>query len=407
MTTTIDSKTDVYSRPNARFGDDGTLEIRASAVGNCRRALWYEANEYPVTNARTEESLTVLEAGNALEPVVLRAMRRAGWEIDATDRDNPEMMSLRLGPTLVVTGHVDATGVVPIFGDEPSVIEIKTRGPEAYKRWWKLGAERSHPESVAQAAFYSYGTFGEARDVVIATMDTGSRQWDFEVIPAERVATAFHRACERLGTIGAHHLLHGRDSQALPERDFTADDWQCKRCPFLNTCLPGSAAVGPESEDEDPENAEPVNDEEAQAALREYENAQEMLKAIERGQAVGLGDAADLAQAAGQGQGPVGGEGEDPNRGDGEVHPLQRRSQEAERPAGPRDEGGHRHRERVRVPAGQLGQHRPGDALHGVGHRRNPAAPGHRPGAQGRRVGDRLALGGGVGQARRSLRQLR
>ena len=175
MTTTIDSKTDVYSRPNARFDADGTLEIRASAVGNCRRALWYEANEYPVTNARTEESLTVLEAGNALEPVVLRAMRRAGWEIDATDKDNPEMVSLRLGPTLVVTGHVDATGVVPIFGDEPSVIEIKTRGPEAYKRWRTLGAERSHPESVAQAAFYSYGTFGEARDVVIATMDTGSQ----------------------------------------------------------------------------------------------------------------------------------------------------------------------------------------------------------------------------------------
>ena len=288
MTTTIDSKTDVYSRPNARFGDDGTLEIRASAVGNCRRALWYEANEYPVTNARTEESLTVLEAGTALEPVVLKAMRRAGWDITPTDRDNPEMMSLRLGPTLVVTGHMDAIGVVPIFGDEPGVIEIKTRGPEAYKRWRTLGAERSHPESVTQAAFYSYGTFGEARDVVIATMDTGSRQWDFEVIPAERVGEAFHRACERLGTIAAHHLLHGRDSQALPERDFTADDWQCKRCPFLNTCLPGSAAPEPEP-DGGEENAEPVNDEEAQAALREYENAQEMLKAIEEDKQWALG----------------------------------------------------------------------------------------------------------------------
>ena len=289
MTTTIDSKTDVYSRPNARFGDDGTLEIRASAAGNCRRALWYDANEYPVTNARTEESLMVLEAGNALEPVVLRAMRRAGWEIDATDRNNPEMMSLRLGPTLVVTGHVDATGVVPIFGDEPSVIEIQTRGPEAYKRWRTLGAERSHPESVAQAAFYSYGTFGEARDVVIATMDTGSRQWDFEVIPAERVATAFHRACERLGTIGAHHLLHGRDSQVLPERDFTADDWQCKRCPFLNTCLPGSAAVAEKPEEEPAEDAEPVTEDEARASLREYENAQEMLKAIEEDKQWALG----------------------------------------------------------------------------------------------------------------------
>ena len=158
MTTTINETRDaIYSRPNARFDADGTLEIRASAVGNCRRALWYEANEHPVTNARTEESLTMLEAGNALEPVVLRAMRRAGWEIDATDKDNPEMMSMRLGPNLVVTGHVDATGVVPIFGEQASVIEIKTRGPEAFKRWRTLGAERSHPESVAQAAFYSYG----------------------------------------------------------------------------------------------------------------------------------------------------------------------------------------------------------------------------------------------------------
>ena len=141
MTTTIENRTDVYSRPNARFGDDGTLEIRASAVGNCRRALWYEANEYPVTNPRSEESLTMLEAGNALEPVVIGAMRRAGWDITPTDKDSPKMMSLRLGPALVVTGHVDATGVVPIFGDEPSVIEIKTRGPEAYKKWRVMGAE--------------------------------------------------------------------------------------------------------------------------------------------------------------------------------------------------------------------------------------------------------------------------
>ncbi len=146
MTTTIDTKEAIYSRPNARFDADGTLEIRASAVGNCRRALWYEANEYPVTNARTEGSLTVLEAGNALEPVVLRAMRRTGWDITPADRDNPQSVSLRLGPTLVVTGHVDATGVVPIFGDQPSVIEIKTRGRKPTSvggPWGRNAATRS------------------------------------------------------------------------------------------------------------------------------------------------------------------------------------------------------------------------------------------------------------------------
>ena len=47
MTITIDRQTDVYSRPNARFNGDGTLEIRASAVGNCRRALWLRSHGPP------------------------------------------------------------------------------------------------------------------------------------------------------------------------------------------------------------------------------------------------------------------------------------------------------------------------------------------------------------------------
>ena len=46
MATTID-KADAYSRPNARFDEDGQLEIRASASGNCRRALWYDRHRTP------------------------------------------------------------------------------------------------------------------------------------------------------------------------------------------------------------------------------------------------------------------------------------------------------------------------------------------------------------------------
>ena len=288
MTMTIDTNTDVYSRPNARFDGDGILEIRASAVGNCRRALWYEATGWEVTNPRDDDSLTMLEAGNALEPVVLRAMQRAGWDITPTDRDNPRRVSLRLGPTLLVSGHVDAAGVAPIFGGEPSIVEVKTRGPEAFKKWRTLGAERSHPESVWQAAFYTYGTFEEARDVVIATLNTGDRTWDYEVIPARRVERAFEQACARLSELAAHHLVNGPDPDVLPERDFTAEDWQCKRCPFLNACLPGMAETdGPE--DEPDEETGPVTDDDARAALLEYENSQEMLKAIEEDKQWALG----------------------------------------------------------------------------------------------------------------------
>ena len=201
MTTTIDTKSDVYSRPNARFDGDGALEIRASAAGNCRRALWYEATGYPVTNPTTYESLTVLEAGNALEPVVLRAMERAGWEVTPADPIDPARVSVEVGPNLTVTGHPDATGVLPLFGGE-AVIEVKTRGPEAFKRWQVMGAERSHPASVWQAAFYTLGCYGDMRDVVIAAMDTGSRQWDYEIIPRPPAGTGLAGRLRQVGGTG-------------------------------------------------------------------------------------------------------------------------------------------------------------------------------------------------------------
>ena len=81
-----------------------------------------------------------------------------------------------------------------------------------------IGAERSHPESVAQAALYTYGKYGEARDVVIATMDTGSRQWDTETIPAERVEDAMEAVSFRLGELADHYGAHGQNPDALPER---------------------------------------------------------------------------------------------------------------------------------------------------------------------------------------------
>ncbi|MCY3588616.1 MAG: hypothetical protein OXH40_08005 [Chloroflexi bacterium] len=295
MTTTTPMSSNVFNRPAARFVASG-LDIRASALGQCRRALWYTATEQPFTNPPESESLTLLEAGNALEPVVVRAMRRAGWSVTPADRDDPQSVTVEASPGLTVTGHPDATGCPPseggaaaaveqfLFGDaEPNtptediVIEVKTRGPEAFKRWQTLGAERSHPESVAQAACYSLGLYGECRDVVIATLDTGSRTWDYEVIPAARAERAWRNATGRLEELAQHHALNGPDHEALPERDFTASDWQCKRCPYLNRCQPGGAGVA----QDDAEPADPVSDEQARAALREYEQAQGRIKSLE------------------------------------------------------------------------------------------------------------------------------
>ena len=303
-TTTDTDRAEVFSRPAARFDDDGNLEVRASAAMNCRRSLWYAATNSTPTNPPSEESLTAMEAGNALEPVVVRAMERSGWKVDAPDLHNPQQVAVRVGPNLVVTGHPDGTvrmplpedeaaaqvqtllfgDAAPAYGDE-MVVEIKTRGPEAFKRWRTLGAERSHPASVAQAAFYTLGTYGQMRDVVIATMNTGSRTWDWEQIPADRLEKALQDACEWLGEVASHLLLNGPDPDALPDRDFSATSWQCRSCPFLNTCLPGMAeADGP---GEDPETEE-VTDEEANDAVAAYSEAQEAIREPEKAKRTAL-----------------------------------------------------------------------------------------------------------------------
>ena len=323
MVTTIDDRAEVFSRPAARFDADGNLEVRASSALGCRRALWYAATGYEPTNPPSDDSLTAMEAGNALEPVVVRAMERAGWKVDAADPQDPRQVAVRVGPNMIVTGHPDGTVRMPVEEDEapapqlflfdgeptapaygdPMVVEIKTRGPEAFKRWQTLGAERSHPASVAQAAFYSLGEFGDLRDAVIATMDTGARTWDWERIPAARLERALQDACEWLGELAAHHVRSGPDPDALPDRDFSATSWQCRSCPFLAVCLPGAAETSEETEMEDKE----VSDEEARDAVAAYAEAQESIKEPEKAKRAALDTLKAWMRRQGDSKATVGG----------------------------------------------------------------------------------------------------
>ena len=273
-------RNETYSRPAAHFEDDGTLAVRASAVKGCRRMLWYHATGHEATEPPSDEVLTVMEAGTALEPVVLRAMERASWDVIPTDPQDPKPVSLWLYENLKVTGHPDATAVLPFFGGPEVIVEVKTRGPSAYRRWQTLGAERSHPESVAQLAVYTHASYGEARDGVIVTMDTGSRQWDYEIIPAERVERALGEVNGWIWELHAHYRRYGADPETLPKRDFSADSCQCRSCPFLSACLPGDAAIPATDATEDPEDR--VTREEAQGAVKAYTEAQEALREPEQ-----------------------------------------------------------------------------------------------------------------------------
>ena len=117
------------------------------------------------------------------------------------------------------------------------------------------------------------------RDAVIATMDTGSRTWDWELIPAERLEKALQDACAWLGGLGAHHTLNGPDPDALPGRDFSANSWQCRSCPFLDICLPGTAEANAEKKESEEQE---VTDQEAHDAVTAYTEAQDAMREPEK-----------------------------------------------------------------------------------------------------------------------------
>ena len=99
------------------------------------------------------------------------------------------------------------------------------------------------------------------------------------MISAERVDQAWQRAGARLGKLADHYELNGADPTVLPERDFEATDWQCRSCPYLDSCRPPVPEVTPAEASTDTP-TEPVSDEEAQSALWHYEEIAELVKSL-------------------------------------------------------------------------------------------------------------------------------
>ena len=230
-------------RPSAHW-DGHTLTVRASAQADCRRALWYAATGQEPTNPPDEIAQVRMDAGRALESVVIRAMRRAGWQTTnyAEARRNVDVL-VELAPGLIVEGTPDARAVAPdaketgYFGHPlHSLVEVKTYGHARYKYWQSVWTEGMNPGAMMQAAAYHFGlaALGEIdRDapVIFASLDTDTREWDYEAIDTARVSAWREAAIERL--LGLRYALTNGNQ---PEPEYNPGDWQCRSCPFLTVC---------------------------------------------------------------------------------------------------------------------------------------------------------------------------
>ena len=230
MTTKLDR-----DRPSAHW-DGHTLTVRASAQADCRRALWYAATGQEPTNPPDEIAQVRMDAGRALESVVIRAMRRAGWQTTnyAEARRNVDVL-VTLANDIQIEGTPDARAL-PTDSQLYSLVEVKTHSHSRFKHWQSMHTEGMNPGAMMQAAAYRRGLLAageistDAR-VVFAVLDTDTREWDYETVAADRMREWSMLAAARLDVL--------RDDLAAdrqPEPEYNPGDWQCRSCPFLTVC---------------------------------------------------------------------------------------------------------------------------------------------------------------------------
>ena len=270
--TTTETRSSVYDRPSIRWGEEGDgadFVARASAVGgSCRRELAYLLADTEPTDEVAEGTQLLFDTGRALEGVVLDSMERSGWDIQRVDAENPTPAAVTLvDGRMRVEGYPDAFGTNGVFDENPKVIEVKTRGAGAFKRWAQVGTVRSHPEAAAQAAIYTLGIFGDYRPVVIATMNTDERRWDTEVLRPGSLENALNRTDGRM-----RGFVRQVDAGEMPAPDFEKDYWKCGGCVFRTLC---NESREDEVEEAEEPPADPVSEEEFRQALLSYEVAHE------------------------------------------------------------------------------------------------------------------------------------
>ncbi len=219
-------------RPNIQV--DMSVKLRMSAIGECLRRLAYQSQGIEETDEIPIENQGKMLAGTYLEPMVKEMLRRDGWTVR-----EESAVAIPYG-WVTLTGHPDGIVVPPAQDVKPAILEVKVRDDSLARFAWKVGVERTHPETVQQAALYSMAVFGQVGDLVIATMARDSVEYKAERIPAFRAQKAFNDAVARVDDVVS--MVFRRE---IPEPTLPAGDAHCRSCPFRSLCGNAEKDVNP------------------------------------------------------------------------------------------------------------------------------------------------------------------
>lgn len=128
-----------YSRPAVSIAENGHISIRASALGNCLRAL-----------AAAGQGMTPLPP----PPAIANAMR-LGRELeeDVLAATGLEITARQLGVHLLVGENASVTGTLDAVGPR-YLVEVKTCGRAGWRDWTEKGI-MAHPRAAWQVSAYA------------------------------------------------------------------------------------------------------------------------------------------------------------------------------------------------------------------------------------------------------------
>ena len=218
------------------------INIHASTLRHCRRASFYRVNQEPRTNSEDRNFLQVSRRmANALSGVILDTMVEAGWTIAHTNL-TMTTESFIAGAHVSDTAH--AIGQHPDWTQgRDTVIRVQARTAASIRATQRHSIITARQETEARLAFLhlqadSQGLTDPEAPAILATLNLDSRQLHIDML--------FPHQSESVNDETTMWLSNNKPDE-LPKQDYDAESYECRRCPWLDTCH------GPQEPEDDPE----------------------------------------------------------------------------------------------------------------------------------------------------------
>lgn len=216
--------------------------LGASAnVGQCDRAAWYRAGGTTPDEPRSGASQRILDRGNALEPVILEALRRVVHIHERDDKTHKQHRWTQLnglysgGLDGLVTHAYDFT-----FAEWPAVWECKVVGENTFRKTYRRGpaAKPEWAEQVAQNQGAAHlvrqagmlGLKGEPRPALFTIVHADTMQMRNFLVPFDEQR---YTKCVNMAVRIVDHM---RDNTTPPRGAARPDAHMCLFCDYKARC---------------------------------------------------------------------------------------------------------------------------------------------------------------------------